>query len=230
LRADGEFHVCWADAPKEISMFRKTDDARFWNGVARKYATDQIKDMAGYDRTLERTRALLGRTDTVLEIGCGTGTTALKLAPSVASIVATDVASEMIAIAREKAAAQNCQTIEFIVAEADRGPGSDGAYDAVLAFNLLHLVADRAATLAQVHRKLKSGGLFISKTPCLSEMNPFIRFAVPIAQFVGKAPSVSFFAATALEAEIAGAGFKIVERARHGSARKDARIFIVAQK
>jgi hypothetical protein len=78
---------------------------------------------------------------------------------------------------------------------------------------------------------LKPSGLFVSKTPCLSEMNPFIRVAVPVMRFVGRAPPyVSFFSATELEAEIADAGFVIIERERHGSEPKDARIFIVARK
>jgi ubiquinone/menaquinone biosynthesis C-methylase UbiE len=217
-------------AQKETIMLRTIDDARFWDGIARKYATDRIKDMAGYERTVERTRHFLSSSDTVLEIGCGTGTTALKLAPFVARIVGSDVSNEMVAIAREKAIALGCQNAEFTVAAAERGPGSDGSYDAVLAFNLLHLIADRPSTLARIHRLLKPDGLFISKTPCLSEMNPLIRVAVPVMRFAGKAPFVSFFAAPALEAEIAGAGFTIDKRERHGSGRKDARIFMVARK
>jgi ubiquinone/menaquinone biosynthesis C-methylase UbiE len=207
-----------------------TEDARFWNRAARKYATDPIKDMRGYERTLDRISHLVSSSDTVLEIGCGTGTTALRLAPSVSRMIATDVSSEMIAIAREKATAQACQNVEFSVATVERAPGPDGAYDAVLAFNLLHLIADRPAALARVHRLLKPGYLFISKTSCLSEMNPLIRVAVWVMQFVGKAPYVSFFSATELEAEIADAGFAIVQRERHGSEPKDARIFIVARK
>jgi ubiquinone/menaquinone biosynthesis C-methylase UbiE len=206
------------------------DNARFWDRAARKYANDQIKDLAGYERTLERSRGLLRSTDTVLEIGCGTGTTALRLAPSVAHMVATDVSTEMIAIAREKAAAQACQNAEFTVATADRGPGADQSYDAVLAFNVVHLIADRAATFASIRRLLKPDGLFISKTPCLAEMNPLIRAAVPVMRMIGKAPFVAFFAASALEAEIAGAGFTIITRERHGSGRQDPRIFIVARK
>jgi ubiquinone/menaquinone biosynthesis C-methylase UbiE len=211
-------------------MIAADADKRFWDRAARKYAADPIKDMAGYERTLERTRQLLRRSDTVLEIGCGTGTTALRLAPSVARLVATDVSSEMIAIAREKAAAEACRTVEFSVATAERSPGSDGSCDAVLAFNVLHLIADRAAVLADIGRLLKPGGLLISKTPCLSEMNPLIRLAVPVARLFGKAPTVSFFSASELEAEIADAGFEIVEKGRHGSGRKDPRIFIVASR
>lgn len=211
-------------------MLHTIDNARFWDGIARKYATDRIKDMPGYERTIARTRHFLSSSDTVLEVGCGTGTTALKLAPFVALIVGSDMSNEMVAIAREKAIALSCQNAEFTVAAADRSPGSDGSYDAVLAFNLLHLIADRPATLARIHRLLKPGGLFISKTPCLSEMNPLIRVVVPLMRFAGKAPFVSFFAATALEAEIGDVGFKIHERERHGTGRKDARIFIVAKK
>jgi ubiquinone/menaquinone biosynthesis C-methylase UbiE len=144
--------------------------------------------------------------------------------------MATDVSSEMIAIAREKATGEACRNVEFSVAPVEHAPGPDGAYDAVLAFNLLHLIADRQSALAHVHRLLKPGGLFVSKTACLSEMNPLIGLAVPVMRLVGKAPYVSFFSATELEAEIAGAGFELIERGRHGSGRKEARVFIVARK
>jgi ubiquinone/menaquinone biosynthesis C-methylase UbiE len=211
-------------------MARNAADARFWDRIARKYAADPIKDMNGYTRTLDRARHYLRGTDTVLELGCGTGTTALKLAPHVSRIVATDLSGEMIAIAREKAAAEACVNAEFTVATPENTSWPDNSFDAVLAFNLWHLVADRTSALTHVLRVLKPGGLFVSKTPCLAEMNPLIRLALPVMQFVGKAPYVAVFSASALEREIEAAGFAIIERARHGSGRKDARIFIVARK
>jgi hypothetical protein len=61
-------------------------------------------------------------------------------------------------------------------------------------------------------------------------MNPLIRLALPLMQLVGKAPHVAIFFAAALEREIEAAGFTVIEQARHGSGRKDARIFIVARK
>lgn len=211
-------------------MTDNTHDAQFWDRAATKYAAAPIKDMTGYERTIARTRELLGASDIVLEIGCGTGTTALKLAAAVHRLVATDVSSEMIAIARRKSDAEGCRNAEFAVAAAASAPDRPGGYDAALAFNVLHLVADRRALFAAVHERLKPGGLFISKTPCLSEMNRLLRLAVPLARFAGKAPHVSFFTATEIEGEIAGAGFTIFERARHGSTRKDPRIFLVARK
>ncbi|MDZ4777114.1 MAG: class I SAM-dependent methyltransferase [Alphaproteobacteria bacterium] len=206
------------------------NDARFWDRIARKYAADPIADMAGYERTLERARQYLKAGDTALEFGCGTGTTALKLAPSVARYLATDISPEMIAIAREKAKAEDCSNAEFEVATPNAAPWSAETFDVALGFNILHLVAGREAALKGVHRLLKSGGLFISKTPCLKEMNPLIRVAVPVMQAFGKAPYVAFFTAQELEREIEATGFEIVERAHHASRGKDSRPFLVARK
>jgi ubiquinone/menaquinone biosynthesis C-methylase UbiE len=211
-------------------MAHAIDDARFWDRVAHKYAADPIKDMGGYERTLARTRQLLRSTDVVLELGCGTGTTALRIAPHVKRLVATDLSGEMIAIAREKAAARDCRNVEFSVGTPNDVAWPDGTFDAVLAFNLLHLVVDRTQALARIERLVKPGGLFVSKTPCLSEMNRLIRVALPVMQFVGKAPHVDCFTADEMARDIEAAGLTLVERARHGSKRKDPRIFIVAQK
>jgi ubiquinone/menaquinone biosynthesis C-methylase UbiE len=205
------------------------DNARFWDRAARKYARSPVADMEGYERTIERTRSLLKSGDVVFEFGCGTGTTALKLAPSVARIVATDVSAEMIAIGREKAAAEGCANAEFAVATPDAADWPDGSFDAAVGFNILHLVEEREAALKGVHRLLKPGGLFISKTPCIKDMG-LIRLIVPLMQALGQAPYVAFFSAEELEREIEAAGFEIVARERHASRGKDRRPFIVARK
>ncbi len=212
-------------------MSRTAGDARFWDRIARKYAADPIADMAGYERTLERARHYLKADDAAFEFGCGTGTTALKLAPHLKRIVATDISGEMIAIAREKAEAEGCANAEFAVATPEAAPWPDAEFDAVLGFNILHLLPSREAALRGVSRLLKPGGVFISKTPCLKDMNPLIRLAVPLMRMVGKAPEhVGFFSAGELESDIAAAGFEIVERARHASRGKDPRVFLAARK
>jgi SAM-dependent methyltransferase len=86
-------------------MMGIASDARFWDRSSRKYAIGAIADQAGYERTLDRTRALLGPGDKVLELGRGTGTTALRLAGDVQNYLATDISAGMIAIANEKHAA-----------------------------------------------------------------------------------------------------------------------------
>jgi ubiquinone/menaquinone biosynthesis C-methylase UbiE len=224
------FPPCYSAAQKEASLLSVANDARFWDRIARKYAVDPITDMAGYERTLERTRHHVKSDHVVFEFGCGTGTTALKLAPYVGRIVATDISREMIVIAREKAEAEGRLNAEFEVATPDAAPWPDGTFDVALGFNILHLVRAREAALRGVHRLLKPDGLFISKTPCLKDMNPIVRMAVPVMQVFGKAPYVGVFSAGDLEREMASAGFEILERARHASRGKDTRPFLVAKK
>lgn len=209
---------------------RSSNDTRFWDGAARKYASRPVADTAGYERTLERTRHYLKTTDTVVEFGCGTGATALKLASAVARMVASDISPEMIAIGREKAQAEGKTNVEFTVATPEAASWSDAGFDAALAFNLLHLVPARQSALANVRRLLKPGGLFISKTPCLADANPIFRLVVPAMQFVGRAPYVAFFSADEIEREIVAAGFEIIEKARHGTRAKDPRPFLVARR
>lgn len=204
------------------------NEPRFWDRLARGYAKSRITDVAGYERTLESVKRHLKSSDEVYEFGCGTGATALRLAPHVAHFLATDFSSEMIAIARERAAAESHANLAFEVGSPDASlPQS--AFDAVLGFNVLHLVAERAAVMKAVHAALRPGGLLITKTPCLKEANPLLRLAASLMQAIGQAPYLGWFSAEALEREISAAGFEIVERARHG-ARKEPRIFLVARK
>jgi ubiquinone/menaquinone biosynthesis C-methylase UbiE len=220
-----------AAMPGKPEPRRDSDDAAFfWDKTARRYAESPIKDKDGYERTLAETRRWLLGPEAALEIGCGTGMTALRLAPFVAELTATDVSPGMISIAQERAAKDSAWNTRFLVTPAERLPAEDASLDVVLAFNLLHLVKDRDAVLAEVRRVLKPDGLFISKTPCLSEMSPLIGLAVPLMQWLGKAPHVSFFDALELERDLARAGLETLECARHGSKRKDARIFLVARK
>ena len=187
--------------------------------------------MAGYEATLQRFQALLSVNDDVLEIGCGTGSTALRLAPGTRSLMAVDVSVGMIAIAREKLAAQPVSQLSFAVADADATVFGKGAYDAVLAFNLLHLVDNLDRTIAVAVQSLKPGGLFISKTACISEMNPLVaRLALPIMRAIGKAPHVLCFDGNRLQAAIALQGLDLLSVERHGTRGKDIRVFIVARK
>jgi ubiquinone/menaquinone biosynthesis C-methylase UbiE len=206
-------------------------DVQFWDRIARKYAQDPVADPEGYARSVRRCQELLGPTARVLELGCGTGTTALQLAPQVAEYTGTDLSPEMITIAEEKRAAAGVSALRFVVGAATDPQAEDGRYDAVLAMNLLHLVPDLGATLAQVYARLAPGGLFISKTACLTDMNPLIRLVLPLMRWVGKAPAtVRCFTGGELEVIVRAAGFEVVAVERHASKGRDARPFIVARK
>jgi SAM-dependent methyltransferase len=215
--------------PDTLALARK---ARFWDRTARQYAADPIADLPAYERTLARTLTFLHGNCRVLEIGCGTGSTALRLAPACASYRATDVSAQMIAIARDKLAQAPVGSLGFAVADADAPQDPDGAeYDRVLAFNVLHLVDDLDGTIAGCVRALAAGGLLISKIPCLREMNWLIpHLAVPLARLVGKAPPVLNLNEANLVAAMRRCGLHIVAVERHASRGRDVRPFIVARK
>ncbi|WP_204112884.1 class I SAM-dependent methyltransferase [Shimia biformata] len=193
-----------------------TSNAKFWDGIAEKYARDPIKDMKSYEYTLERTRSYLGKSDKVLELGAGTASTALLLADSAGQITASDLSDGMLNVGRRNAKAQGVGNIDFLCSDAMVAEVAPGSFDVVMAFNLLHLVPDLDAVLARAHEVLNPGGLLISKTPCLDDSNIFARGAfrvmIPVMQLFGKAPFVRYMTSDYLERRITRAGFTIIER------------------
>jgi cyclopropane fatty-acyl-phospholipid synthase-like methyltransferase len=161
-----------------------------------------------------------------LELGCGTGSTALRLAAHVAHVTASDYAGAMCDIARERADAAGAGNVAPLQASVDEALGH-GPFDAVCAFNLLHLLPDLPGTLARVHAALPVGGRFISKTVCLGGSLKY-RTIVTGLQWAGVVPKMRFVTAPALEAEIAQAGFEIIETGTYPAAPPGR--LIVAQK
>jgi len=198
----------------------------FWDRVAPSYSKQSIADTETYARKLAATQALMRQDMSVLELGCGTGSTALEHAPHVAHIDATDISAAMIAISRQKAEQAAIDNVSFRqagVAELD----GEGTYDMVLALNLLHLLPDRTAALAKIHRLLKPGGLFISSTVCLADRLWFLRPVIPVLQWIGKAPFVSFVGANDVLHEMAEASFEAQQHWTHGRANS---LFLIASK
>jgi ubiquinone/menaquinone biosynthesis C-methylase UbiE len=206
-------------------------DARFWDRISRKYAKDAIADQGGYERTLDRTRALLKADDHVLELGCGTGSTALRLAGDVQSYLATDLSAGMIGIAKEKLSASAIPALAFQIATAEASILEAGRYNAVLGFNYLHMVRDVPVTLSRVHALLAPGGLFISKTPCLGDMNPLLSLVLlPCMRAIGMAPYVSVFKQAEFCELVSAAGFDILATENHATKGNFRRPYIVARK
>ena len=209
------------------------DAAKFWDKVAPKYAKSPIGDMDAYTYTLERTRSYLSPSDVVLEIGCGTGSTALLLSESVAHITASDISANMIKVGSEKAQEQGVSNVTLVNAGLFDDAIDDGPYDTVLAFNILHLLEDPRAAIGRISGLLKPGGTFISKTICKpGSGTPFkfrlLKAVLPLMQLVGKAPYVNFMEIRELEAIVTGGGFKIIETGNYPAAPPSR--YIVAQK
>ena len=198
--------------------------AEFWDRVAPGYSKRPISDSDSYARKLAATQALMRPNMKVLEFGCGTGSTALEHAPHVAHIEATDVSAAMIAIGRQKAEDAGIVNVSFRQSGVEEFDADD-SYDMVLALNLLHLLPDRMAALSKIHRLLKPGGLFISSTVCLADRMWFLRPVIPVLQWIGKAPYVSFVGANDVLREVAVAGFEEREHWAHGRTNS---LFLIA--
>jgi len=208
-----------------------TDDAKFWDKAAAKYAASPIKDQAAYEFTLERTKSYLSQDSSVLEIGCGTGSTGVQLAPVAGQYLGTDISEEMISIARAKAAADNLSNAAFDVSSVAAAIAGTWPVDVVCAFSILHLVRDLEKALQGIHSRLPGGGLLISKTPCLGSMGlamrGVLRLILPAMQMLGKAPFVRSLTVAELERVIEDAGFEIVETV---PSPKGAHHYVVARK
>jgi 2-polyprenyl-3-methyl-5-hydroxy-6-metoxy-1,4-benzoquinol methylase len=183
--------------------------ADFWDKTAPRYAARPIRNSEAYAHTLARTQSYLNAADHMLELGCGTGGTALEHAGHVARITATDISPAMIGIARAKPQPQG--NITFLAATLDDGRLPDGPFDVVTGFNLLHLLPDPAAGIRSIAGLIRPGGLFISKTPCLAGRYSLLKPVIGAMRLVGKAPKVHFLSTARLEQAITQAGFEIIE-------------------
>lgn len=182
--------------------------------MAKRYAKSPIADMAAYEHKLEITRNYFTPDMRVLEIGCGTGTTALLHAPHVKHILATDISENMIAIAREKAAAQGVENVTFEVTSTDDLKMVANTFDMVMAHSFLHLIDNRVDTVARVYDTLKPGGIFITSTACLADGLAHAKPFLWLGNKLGLLPYVEFFTAESLEREFVDAGFMVEQKWR----------------
>jgi|SRR5271165_6583630 len=105
---------------------------------------------------------------TILELGCGTGNDAARLAGEGYSVTAIDLAGEAI----ERARARFGSLARFLVADmAQRLPFPDGSFDAVMSNVAMHMFPDdlTRAVFAEVGRLVRAGGLFVFHVNSLAD-------------------------------------------------------------
>lgn len=102
----------------------------------------------------------------LLDLACGTGRMALRLAAQGYAVTGVDIVPEMIAHARQKAA-NRALTVAWVVADARTFQLSQqfpGIYMLMNAFQFLLTRADHEATLARVREHLRPEGGFLFET------------------------------------------------------------------
>ncbi len=202
-------------------------DTRFWNRIAKRYARRPVADQQAYEVKLAKTDSYLKPTHHMLEIGCGTGTTAIHHAPKVARVRAIDISEKMIEIARTKATEANVTNIDFEVTSIDNLCAASNSFDVILAHSILHLLPDVARVLRQQYQMLKPAGILISSTSCIGDSMPLFRYLMPVGRRLGLMPYVNVFSEQDLKQWLADTGFVVEER---WQPNPKSAIYIVARK
>ncbi len=200
---------------------------KFWDRLAERYSKRPIADEAAYQKKLQITREHFRPDSEVLEIGCGTGSTAILHAPHVKHIRAIDISSKMIEIAQGKANAQNIENVTFERSTIDELSVPDRSVDAVLGMSILHLLENKEEVIARVYKMLKPGGVFVTSTACIGDDMKFFKVIAPVGKFLRLMPVVKVFTQQDLADSITDAGFEIDYQWKPS---KGAAVFIVAKK
>ena len=154
----------------------------------------------------------------VLDIATGIGEPALLAASRVGPagrVVATDLSSQMLDIARERATTLGLTNVEFIEADAEQLDFPDGSFDAILCRWGLTSLPNPLNTLVAIRRMLTPNGSFATS---VWEVEPKGRPLASLAMAVARemfdlpsprpgTPSLSGSAENALEKEMIHAGF-----------------------
>jgi len=147
----GRLAADWWDPDGASAMLHKLNPVRL------KYIRDQI-DQHWQGDECGRT-PLAGRT--ALDVGCGAGLLAEPLGRLGAKVTGVDASPEVIAVAREHAAAVGL-AIDYRAGDVHQ---LSGQFDLVTSLEVIEHVADPAEFLKALARRLAPGGLLILSTP-----------------------------------------------------------------
>lgn len=125
--------------------------------------------------------ARIGPGDRVLDVAAGAGEPALSAAERVGatgSVLATDIAPNLLAFAEEAAHARGLTNVETRVMDGEHLELPDAAFDAVLSRVGLIYFPDQQGALAEMRRVLRPGGRVVAMVYTTPERNRF--FSIPV--------------------------------------------------
>jgi ubiquinone/menaquinone biosynthesis C-methylase UbiE len=113
---------------------------------------------------LELVERFLSRNDRVLDLGCGTGAIASRLAAHGFKLTACDVAKEMIETGKKN---YPNPSIEWLLLSSgwEQFPFGPHTFEGIVASSVFEYLTDLDNTFAECHRTLKPGGLLFATVP-----------------------------------------------------------------
>jgi 2-polyprenyl-3-methyl-5-hydroxy-6-metoxy-1,4-benzoquinol methylase len=194
---------------------RRSKAEKFWDRLARSWDKPTSESDQTDTKVLAKARPYLKATDAVLDYGCAMGSVDLKLASAVKAIHGIDISSRMIAAASEAAKAGKVANVSFAKATVFDESLERESFDAVLAFNIFHLLEDAPKALLRIRELLKPDGLLISVTPCLGEKGTLpVRSAMLLVRLAGRLrmiPYVRRWKVTELQESMVAASLATIE-------------------
>lgn len=205
---------------------------KMWNKLAKNWDTPGVSLGENDLRMIERTKKYFDVSSVILDYGCATGSIALEIASLAKEVHGIDISQNMVEVAKRKADERGVKNISFTKAAIFDERLKEGTFDSILSLSILHLVENPAQVLGRINQLLKSGGIFISVTPCLGEktfLSVLMNIPIFLLSRAGLIPSITFFSASSLTASITSAGFQMIEQ-KDLSTRPLRECFIVARK
>ena len=196
----GKLAADWWDPAGSSAMLHKLNPVRL------KYIRDQIDQHWQCDEC-GRT-PLTGRT--ALDVGCGAGLLAEPLARLGADVTGLDATPEVIAVAREHAAAMGLE-IDYRLGDVQE---LQGQYDLITCVEVIEHVADAAAFVKALAKRLAPGGLLVMSTPNATSWSRLMM--ITIGEGFGRIPKGThdfdkFIAPERLKLLLAEAGLKCLD-------------------
>ena len=138
----------------------KMKAAAAYNAAADHFDDEALGLWAKYGRRTVA-RLALPSGATVLDVGCGTGASAIPVAEDVGAkgkVIAVDLADCLLAIARRKAVARNLENIEFRLGDMENLEYPDQHFDAVICVFAIFFVQDVAKQIRELWRMVRPNG------------------------------------------------------------------------
>jgi SAM-dependent methyltransferase len=145
--------------------------------------------------------------NTLLEIGCGTGTWTRYLTKLPAQIHAMDISEDLLAMARTKMSKPD---VQFVCGDIEKLPFADQSFDFVCGLSILHHL-DNPKALSEIYRVLKKGGkVWFSEPNMLNPQIMIQKNVLPIKRWLGDTPDETAFFRWPLQRDFESTGFKAV--------------------
>ena len=143
------------------------DQIAYWNAEAGETWATMQKHMDG--QLEQHGRAAMealapARDERILDVGCGSGQTALQLGQAVGQrgvVVGLDVSRPLLDVARRRAAESGVASVSFVEADAQTYAFAPASFDAVFSRFGVMFFADPPAAFANIRRALKPGGRLV---------------------------------------------------------------------